>query len=141
MEWKLTYLDDDGKRKPFGAGDVFVRLVSASGAAATEGFDSRGAHPRGEYAATVIVPEGGVGRVEIGLRGWATGPGRTRRADVLFPITEAYMSFSPPVQPGRVVEPSGGGSTAWIVLVALASLLAVCALSVAVARRKRAEPA
>jgi hypothetical protein len=46
------------------------------------------------------------------------------------------MSFSPPIQPGRVVEPAGGGSTVWFV-VGLASLLAMCAIAVAVARRKR----
>jgi hypothetical protein len=133
VAWTLTYLDEDGKRHPFGAGDVFVRLRSASGAAAKEAFDSQGAHPTGEYAATVVVPKGGVGKVEIGLRGWATGPSRTRRADVLFPITKAYMSFSPPVQPG-LSERTGGGSKVWLV-VGLTSLL-VCALAVAIVRRK-----
>lgn len=139
VEWSLTYLDDNGKRQPFGAGDVFVRLHSASGAAAKEGFDSRGAHPRGRYAATVVVPEGGIGKVEIGLRGWATGPSRTRRADVLFPITKVYMSFSPPVQPG-VSKQADGGSAVWFV-VGLGSLLAMCAVAVAIARRKHASHA
>jgi hypothetical protein len=134
VAWALTYLDPHGKRQPFGAGDVFVRLRSASGAAAKEGFDSQGAHPTGEYAATVVVPKGGIGKVEIGLRGWTTGPGRTRRADVLFPITKAYMSFSPPVQPG-LSERTSGGSTVWLI-VGLASVLALCALAVAIVRRK-----
>jgi hypothetical protein len=140
VEWTLTYLHEDGKRKPFGAGGVFVRLRSASGAAAKEGFDSGRAHPRGEYAATVVIPEGGVGKIEIGLRGWATGPGRTRRADVLFPITSALLGASPPVQPG-LSEQTDGDSTAWIVLVGLVSLLTVCVFAVAVVRRKRAMPA
>ncbi len=103
--WTLTYLDEHGKRHPFGAGGVFVRLRSASGAAAKRGFAPRGAYPRGEYSATVVVPKGGIGDVEIGLRGWADGPHGRREADLLFPIA------NDPVPGAARVASAGSGQS------------------------------
>jgi hypothetical protein len=76
VKWTLGYRDEQGRWKPgFDACGVFVRLVSATGREPTVGFDSDGAcraHPGGNYAATVTVPEGGVGAIKIGLRGTTT---------------------------------------------------------------------
>jgi hypothetical protein len=81
VAWTLTYADADGKVHLFGAGGVFVRLLSASGAGAETAF----AHgTQGRYGATVIVPRGGIRDIRIGIRGWTSNG---RRADVLFPIT------------------------------------------------------
>ncbi len=77
--WTLAYLDEAGRRQPFGAGEVFVRLLSASGARAETTF----VDGSGEFTANVAVPEGGIGDVRIGLRGYSDG----RPSDMLFPIT------------------------------------------------------
>jgi hypothetical protein len=87
VAWRLTYLDH-GRRHPFGANGVFVRLTSAAGASAETGFASG----NGAYRATVAVPEGGIGDVEIGLQGWTNGAAGTRESDLVFPITNALVA-------------------------------------------------
>lgn len=84
VAWTLTYRDDRGGRHPFDGEGIFLRLLSATGAAARTA-PAHGAS--GHYAATVRVPEGGIRAIQIGIRGWSTGPNGTRRADALFPIT------------------------------------------------------
>jgi hypothetical protein len=145
VAWTLTYAEGDMRGQAFGANGVFVRLLSASGARAETGFAPTGAHAMGEYAATVVVPKGGIGDVEIGLLGWTTGAGGARGSDLLFPITNdplpgSVRVASPPSEKA-VFERAGGSSTAWIFVVGLASLLALCALAVAVARRKHTSQA
>ena len=84
VAWALASVDEHGRRRPFGGGGIFVRLLSASGAGAETAF-ARGT--AGHYSATVLVPKGGIRDVQIGIRGWVSGPTGTRRSDVLFPIT------------------------------------------------------
>jgi hypothetical protein len=67
--WALAGADEQGRRRPFNAIGVFVRLLSASGGASTVGFATPDAHPQGRYDAQVAVPDGGIGGVEVGLRG------------------------------------------------------------------------
>ncbi len=156
VAWRLFSLDESGQRVPFGANGVFVRLRSAVGAAAAESFAPIGAYSTGEYEATVVVPEGGIGDVEIGLMGWRSDATGTRRADANFPITndplpEAERNASPESNErvaGDQSEPVAGdsrsGSTAWILsgVGATLAVLAVLALAVQLSRkRKRAATA
>jgi len=66
--------------------------------------DGRGRN--GRYRALATVPQGGIGDIQLGLRGWRSAPGQEReRADVLFPIendplqeavhTDYYVAASP----------------------------------------------
>ena len=87
VAWRLFSVDERGKERPFGAGGVFVRLLSGSGAEAKEGLASVGPSETGEHEATVVVPEGGIRDIEIGLHGWTSGASGTRQSDLLFPIT------------------------------------------------------
>jgi hypothetical protein len=81
ITWTLRYRDS---RRPFGANGIFVRLVGACEGQAKRTF----AHgTNGRYAATATVPESGIRRIEIGLRGWSSSPQGTVPSDVLFPIT------------------------------------------------------
>jgi hypothetical protein len=80
--WALAGTDQHGRRQPFNAIGVFVRLLSASGGRPTIGFATPEAHPQGRYDAQVAVPEGGIGGVQIGLRGSSDG----RASDVLFSL-------------------------------------------------------
>jgi hypothetical protein len=125
VAWRLTYLDH-GRRRPFGAGGVFVRLRSAAGAGADTGFASG----TGDYRATVVVPKGGIGDVQIGLHGWTSGPGGTRESDLLFPITN-----DPLPGPARVSAPArDAGWPRWIIVLVAAPL---AALAVLVVRQRR----
>jgi hypothetical protein len=139
VAWTLTYAEGAERGRPFGANGVFVRFLSASGAPAETGFAPTGSYARGDYAAAVAVPEGGIADVQIGLRGWTSGAGGTRRSDLLFPITN-----DPLPGPARVAsssdrgsQPADGGSRDRVVGVAVAALLALCVLAAAAGRRKR----
>lgn len=87
VDWSLVAIDDAGQRKPYNANGVFVRLISAAGAPPREGFAALESGADGTYEASVTVPEGGIGDIEIGIQGTSSGAGGTRRSDLLFPIT------------------------------------------------------
>ncbi len=82
MVWALAGADEHGRRQPFDAIGVFVRLSSATGGRPTIGFATPDAHPQGRYEARVAVPKGGIGGVQIGLRGASDGGA----SDLLFPL-------------------------------------------------------
>jgi hypothetical protein len=84
ISWTLKYRDADGARRTFSADGIFVRLVGACEGQAKRTF----AHAtNGRYFATATVPEGGIRKIEIGVRGWASTPKGTVPSDMLFPIT------------------------------------------------------
>jgi len=130
--WSLAARDEDGTRRPFSAAAVFVRLLSRTGAGAKVGFASSDAHADGRYAATVLVPDGGIRDVQIGLRGFTSGATGTHNADVLFPIANDP-------QPGlaRVVRPAAATDwTPWIAAALLAcAVVSAAALGVSFVRR------
>jgi hypothetical protein len=72
--WTVDVPNDKGGREPFGAMQMFVRFLSASGAAPTTAFtDTDG----GRNTADAVVPVGGIGGIRIGLRG---------TTDIFFPL-------------------------------------------------------
>lgn len=77
IAWRVDVPDESGARRPFNAIGMFVRLLSRTGAPATTGAASGGAHPDGRYVADVPVPAGGIGGIRAGLSG---------STDVLFPV-------------------------------------------------------
>jgi hypothetical protein len=80
--WALAGAAENGRRQPFNAIGVFVRLLSATGGRPSIEFATPDAHPQGRYDAQVAVPKGGIGGVQIGLRGTSDGSA----SDVLFPL-------------------------------------------------------
>ena len=78
LDWTLLV----GSR-PFGAGGIYVRVRGCAGT--VSGGDARWLG-RGRYRARVVIPRGGARSVGIGLRGWTSGAGGTRRADMSIPI-------------------------------------------------------
>ena len=84
VSWTLTFLDD-GKRRPFGAGYVFARLVGPGGKRSPLAY---GVHARqlGRYRASVRVPRGGARRLEIGIMGTVCDGDGCRTAPKLFPL-------------------------------------------------------
>lgn len=120
--WKLAARDGT----PFGGGDVFVRLRSATGAPAETAYVNGG----GTFAADVVVPKGGIGDVQIGIRGWSSGPDGTHEAPMMFPITNDPL-------PGPALATGGSNMRRNVRAVALAALAAVGALGLVVFRRLR----
>jgi hypothetical protein len=134
VSWRLFFLDQKGQRKPFNASRVFVRLRSAAGGHARSGFAVDGAHPTGEYHATVVVPKGGIGDVEIGLEGWSDANGSIRRSDAIFPITN-----NPVPGGGGITSPASSGedSTTWGLLIGTGGLALVAVFGVALVLGRR----
>jgi hypothetical protein len=118
VAWTLAYVDERGKRQKFGAGGLFVRLLSASGAPPVTAF-AREDH--GIYRASAVVPEGGIGDVEFGLAGWQSGANGTRRADAIFPIAndplpKGVRAAAPVARASEVLILVGGALVALAVL-------------------------
>jgi hypothetical protein len=128
--WALAGTDEHGRRQPFNAIGVFVRLLSATGGRPTIGFATPDAHPQGRYDARVAVPKGGIGGVQIGLRGSSDG----EPSDVLFPL--ANDPFAAPVREVAAGQEGTSGTPlpAWL---ALAGALALLGVLVAVVWRAR----
>jgi hypothetical protein len=74
--------DGQGGRRPFGAGGMFVRLLSRTGAPSTVGL----ADGRGRFQTMLRVPSGGIGGVRVGLRGTSCDASGCRASDALFPL-------------------------------------------------------
>src|SRR5438132_879342 len=102
VSWTLSYVEA-GKRHPFGASGVFVRLRSRSGAAPSVGVASA---DNGWYSATVVVPKGGIGDVQVGLRG--------EPSDALFPITNDPLPGSQHITPASGRRVPAEHSRPWI---------------------------
>ena len=97
VEWRLAELESG---RPFGASGTFIRLDGAGGATTTA--DAAEIRP-GRFAANVVVPDGGIRRIRIGLHGWTSGPRGTRRADVFFrivndPFTDVWTPLRRPLR-------------------------------------------
>ena len=148
VAWRLFYVDEKGERQPFGASGVFVRLLSASGAASAKGAAPARLRGAGEYEAAVVVPEGGIRDIELGLMGWVSDANGTRRSDMIFPITNDPVAGLAPIAspaPKRSAASSSGTSPPWI-LVSVSTLFSAFALITVLlvrrsGRRKLAGPA
>ena len=95
VRWIVTVPDESGGRRPFGAGSLFVRLLSKTGARPTIAFGREEGQSL-RYAADVDVPAGGIGGLRLGLRGTACAA-TCRTGDLIFPLEN-----SPFASPGGV---------------------------------------
>lgn len=82
IRWTVDVPDASGERRPFGAGGMFVRLLSRTGASATTGFDDG----TGTFQTSVTIPAGGIGGVRVGLRGTSCDASGCRPGDLVFPL-------------------------------------------------------
>lgn len=144
VAWTLAAFDDTGKRMPYNADGVFVRLISATGAPPKEGFAAFESGADGTYEASVAVPEGGIGDIEIGIQGTSSGAGGTRRSDLLFPITNdplptaVITGSATPAPDASSSEPAAGPSLRLPILLGVGGLLIAGAIaSFALRHRKR----
>jgi hypothetical protein len=99
ISWSLVTMVD-GTANPFDAVGVFVRTFDAKSGDPVEALARR--DRPGHYVATLVVPSGGLGRFEIGVRGAAcSGDTMTdcSRADRLFHIAAKPASAAAPAAP------------------------------------------
>jgi hypothetical protein len=134
VTWTLGYRDEQQRWRPgFDACGVFVRLASAAGGRATVGFDSGGAcraHPGGRYAATVKVPEGGIGGIKIGLRG---------TTDVFFPLeNDSSPAARGPIESRAKAASATSSPIPLVPGLTLASLVALAVVAAALKSRRPA---
>jgi hypothetical protein len=81
--WTLASVDD-GRRAPFGASAVFIRLFGSGSARTPRAFGAELAP--GRFRASPRIPLGGVRRVVVGLMGERCDAGGCRPAPLLFEI-------------------------------------------------------
>jgi hypothetical protein len=139
VSWSLFYVDESRRRQPFGAGSVFVRLISASGAGAEEAFGATRPDTTGQYSATVVVPAGGIGDVEIGLMGWRSDATGNRRGDMLFPITNDPVPGASRVASSQMsFERPATGVPGWtfVLFAGVLSMLAVGGIALVLGKRR-----
>ena len=83
VKWRLYYIED-GRRRWFGASELFVRLRSATGARGTKAY---GEGRYGRYTARIKVPRGGMAGIRFGLDGMRLYPdGRAEPGAMYFPL-------------------------------------------------------
>lgn len=87
--WRVARIQD-GQVTPMIGSPVFIRLVPPAGRGpAITAFGTERPSGSGHYVATVIVPEGGIAAIEVGLRGQSCVAGEPcATSDVLFPLTD-----------------------------------------------------
>jgi hypothetical protein len=129
--WALGGVDEQGRHRPFNAIGVFVRLLSASGGGSTVGFATHDAHPDGRYDAQVVVPKGGIGGVQIGLRGSSDAGA----SDARFPLeNDPFAAPARRVAVGQEAT-SGRPVPSWPALAGVLALLGALGAVVWRARR------
>jgi hypothetical protein len=83
VAWHLT----DQQGRPFGASGIYLRVSRCGRRPLRIPASAQG---RGGYSARVRVPQGGIRKLVVGLRGWRIIGGRRERAD-------AFFQFDPPL--------------------------------------------
>ena len=79
IRWTVTVPGAGGKREPFGATGMFVKLIGRNHASTTATAPQKHGPP---YSVRIRVPRGGIRAVRFGLHGWNDyGPG-----DMYFPL-------------------------------------------------------
>ena len=87
VAWR-AWMPDAGTDWPFSGLPVFIRLISADGGRSTETMGRESPAGSGQYEATIAIPSGGVGRVEVGLFGESCVDGTCTRSDLMFELLE-----------------------------------------------------
>jgi MYXO-CTERM domain-containing protein len=154
--WSAGWPDGTGGLDPIIGSPVFIRLTSVDGSEKVEASGTERPSGSGHYVATITVPRGGVGLVEIGLRGESCVNGECFRSDIPFVLSDvdrlpqlgAPRASAPEAQAPAPIEPAnaqplptapatsmerGGGVPIAITAMALAGLGALAF----VVRRRR----
>ena len=110
--WSAGWPDGAGRLDPIIGSPVFIRLTSVDGSEKVEASGTERPSGSGHYVATITVPRGGVGLVEIGLRGESCVNGECLRSDIAFELSDEdrLPQLGEPIgAPPAALEPNTGG--------------------------------
>ena len=153
VAWR-AWTPDAGTDWPFSGSPVFIRLVSADGSPSTETMGRESPAGSGRYEATIAIPSGGVGRVEVGLFGESCVDGTCTRSDLMFELPKDQgvprAAAAPKVAPlATAADPAAGRSVTAadpaphlpiaVAVIAAGGLLLMVAMTMA-RRSRAAEP-
>jgi hypothetical protein len=103
VEWD-AFMPSPVRRDPIMEAPIFIRLSPVGGGKATEGRATERPSGSGHYVAEVIVPKGGIGRVEIGLLGEICQSGKgCIRDDIMLVMVGTVMADSTDPAAAKVV--------------------------------------
>jgi hypothetical protein len=104
--WSAGWPDGAGGLDPIIGSPVFIRLTSVDGSEKVEASGTERPSGSGHYVATITVPRGGVGLVEIGLRGESCLNGECTRSDLTFALADeqAHPQRAAPIAPVPVAD-------------------------------------
>jgi hypothetical protein len=107
--WSAGWPDGVGGLDPIIGSPVFIRLTSVDGSEKIEGSGTERPSGSGHYVATITVPRGGVGLVEIGLRGESCVNGECMRSDLMFALADeqAHPQRAARIEPAPVADDPG----------------------------------
>ncbi len=104
VEWDAFMLAS-GHRDPIMGSPIFIRLSPGGAGKPTEARGSEQPSGSGHYVAKVVVPEGGIGRVEIGLLGEICEAGKACvRDDIMLTIVGTVVADAADPAAAKVVE-------------------------------------
>jgi hypothetical protein len=148
----VVYVADPAGRQPITGSPVFIRLVSPTGAS-TEASGHETTARSGHYAATIVVPTGGVAKVESGLRGESCDKSGCARSDWMFTMVGTSLADPVAAVPPKPVAPPAADPVAaptttpasssiapWILLGAAGVAVAIAVIAMG-RRRLRGEGA
>jgi hypothetical protein len=99
VRWSVFETTSDGRVAVTGM-PVFLRLVAPVGRTASEVLGEERPKASGEYVATIIVPEGGIVAVEVGIRNViCLSRGACSDTVMLFNLTDDSLVTGSPVRP------------------------------------------
>lgn len=140
--WSVFIVDDTGTSHPIVGSPVYLRLIPAGGGSPVEVDAIERPSGSGHYVATVTVPDGGIGRVEVAMHGEACDATSCWDADYVFPMHDDPAVAVPPIAGS---EPAATGSAATtdqgplaLLVAAVTGLAAVGALVALVLGRRGA---
>ena len=86
--WSVFSIDGD-QSNPISGSPIYIRLVGPDGTSATEVMGTEVPRGSGHYTASIQVPDGGIGRVIVGMVGESCYEGGAcQRSDMIFPLTD-----------------------------------------------------
>jgi len=92
-------------QRPITGAPAFIRLVPSGGGKPSEAFGIEDTKEPGTYHATLVVPAGGIARVEVGMRGRSCDAASCGSEDIVFPLTDDALVTGTAVQGVTAASP------------------------------------
>jgi hypothetical protein len=140
--WSVMQVEND-QMHPLTGSPVYIRLVGPGAASVAEAMGRETPAGSGHYTASIQVPDGGIEKVFVAMRGEACTAGACQRSDMIFPLTDdPLVTGAAPVAPSTAApsaSASVGAQLAPLVAIGVAIAVAGGLAALVVGRRRMAE--